>query len=274
MEVNHHQQDNEGEKHQEDIQKSIEVEKIIDDDDVENRCKELEAKIEPLIQTLEGFKLNRYNGKHRYKRRRALERQRSQVKRQVAKLWKELIVLKQESERNQHKRWSVNEQVQNLFTVALKLSYPEFKDKEYHCEDVLKIWPRLLRQPRLGPRSVGWQIKKNLQVQQSEIIQEGLPWVFDIGIVTLFLSGKWMAKSLHKLLRDGVDTWAPPLFIKNYLVNIYFPTCDIASLSDMDSLRRELIKKTLINILEYCKVDWCSMPCGRMMDLLLDYDHI
>ncbi|GKA26439.1 hypothetical protein Tco_0712548 [Tanacetum coccineum] len=128
MEVNHHQQDNEGEKHQEDIQKSIEVEKIIDDDD------------------------------------------RSQVKRQVAKLWKELIVLKQESERNQHKRWSVNEQVQNLFTVALKLSYPEFKDKEYHCEDVLKIWPRLLRQPRLGPRSIGWKIKKNLQVQQSEMI--------------------------------------------------------------------------------------------------------
>ncbi|GKG63968.1 hypothetical protein Tco_0647335, partial [Tanacetum coccineum] len=67
--------------------------------------------------------------------------------------------------------------------MALKLSYPEFKDEEskvvfsireygkYHCEDVLMIWPRLLRQPRLGPRSVGWQIKKNLQVQQSEMIQ-------------------------------------------------------------------------------------------------------
>ncbi|PWA55096.1 arginine--tRNA ligase, cytoplasmic [Artemisia annua] len=159
--------------------------------DGENRCKQLEAKIEPLIQKLKG--ITGYNGTGRYRRRRILERRRSKVKRELAKVWKELIILKQESERNQHKRWSVNEEVENLFNVALKLSYPEFKDEEstvvfsigeygeFHCEDVLDIWPRLGKEGRahLGPRRVGWQIKKNLQLQQPEMIQ-GEPSVLDI----------------------------------------------------------------------------------------------
>lgn len=238
--------------------------------DVGKRCKQLEAQIEPLIQKLES--ITGYNGSSRYRRRRILERRRSKVKREISKMWKELIHLKQESERNQHKRWCFNEEVENLFSVSLRLSYPDMKDEEssavfsireygeYHCEDVLLVWPRLRKEGNmhLGPRSVGWQIKKNLQLQQSEMI-EGEPWVHDIGFVTINISGKWMAKSLHKLLRDGVDTWAPPLFMKNFLVNIYFPSCDIADLTHMDLLRRELIKKTLINILDYCKVGWRSM---------------
>ncbi|GKC65588.1 arginine--tRNA ligase, chloroplastic/mitochondrial, partial [Tanacetum coccineum] len=254
-----------------------------DVDDAENLSKQLEAKIEPLIQALKGF--TRYNGKHRYSRRRALERQRSKVKRKLAKVWKELLILKQESQFKYAKRWSLKREIRNLFSVALKLTFPEYKDEEssivcsvrddgdYNCEDVLEIWPRLREEGKahLEPRRVGWQIKRNVQVQQPEMVhREAAPFVFDIGFVTITLSGKWMAKSLHKLLRDGVDTWAPLLFIKNYLVNIYFPTCDIADLSDMDSLRRELIKKTLINILEYCKVDWCSMPC--VMDLPCEED--
>lgn len=232
------------------------------------RCKQLEAQIEPLIQKLSG--ITGYNGTGRYRRRRILERRRSKVKREISKVWKELILLKQESEDNNG--WCVNEQVNNLFNVALRLSYPELKDEEstvvyntqeygeYHCEDVLLVWPRVTKEGKrhLGPRTVGWQIKKNLRLQQSEII-EGEPWVHDIGFVSIKLSGKWMAKSLHKLLRDGVDTWAPPLFMKNFLVNIYFPSCDVGDLTHMDSLRRELIKETLINILEYCRVGWRSM---------------
>ncbi|GKC13532.1 arginine--tRNA ligase, chloroplastic/mitochondrial [Tanacetum coccineum] len=254
-----------------------------DVDDAENLSKQLEAKIEPLIQALKGF--TRYNGKHRYSRRRALERQRSKVKRKLAKVWKELLILKQESQFKYAKRWSLKREIRNLFSVALKLTFPEYKDEEssivcsvrddgdYNCEDVLEIWPRLREEGKahLEPRRVGWQIKRNVQVQQPEMVhREAAPFVFDIGFVTITLSGKWMAKSLHKMLRDGVATWAPPLFIKNYLVNIYFPTCDIDDLSDMDSLRRELIKKTLINILEYCEVDWCSMVWTRKVKSRLD----
>ncbi|GJR84247.1 hypothetical protein Tco_0155032 [Tanacetum coccineum] len=91
-------------------------------DNNEEECKQLEAKIEPLMQELKG--ITRYNGKGRYKRRTALERRRSKVKKELAKVWKELIVLKQESERSQHKRWSFNEEIGNLFSAALKLSYP------------------------------------------------------------------------------------------------------------------------------------------------------
>ncbi|PWA68501.1 arginine--tRNA ligase, chloroplastic/mitochondrial [Artemisia annua] len=176
-----------------------------DVDDSENRCKRLEAMIEPLIQKLEG--ITGYNGTGRYRRRRILERRRSKVKREISKLWKELILLKQEPDRKQHKRWSVNEEVENLFNVSLRLSFPELKDEEsvvvfsireygeYHCEDVLTVWPRLRKEGKmhLRPRTIGWQIKKNLQVQQSEMI-EGEPWVHDIGFVTINLSGKWMAK--------------------------------------------------------------------------------
>ncbi|GJR53625.1 hypothetical protein Tco_1404146 [Tanacetum coccineum] len=81
-------------------------------DNNEEECKQLEAKIEPLMQELKG--ITRYNGKGRYKRTTALERGRSKVKKELAKVWKELIVLKQESEQSQHKRWSFNEEIRNL----------------------------------------------------------------------------------------------------------------------------------------------------------------
>ncbi|GJV16360.1 hypothetical protein Tco_1361683 [Tanacetum coccineum] len=227
-----------------------------DVDDAENLSKQLEAKIEPLIHALKGF--TRYNGKHRYSRRRALERQRSKVKRKLAKVWKELLLLKQESQFKYAKRWSLNREIKNLFSVALKLTVPEYKDEEssircsvqddgdYHCEDVLMTWPRLREEGKahLGPRRVGWQIKRNVQVQQPEMVhREATPFVFDIGFVNGWLS-------LHKLLRDGADTWAPPLFIKSYLVNIYFPTCDIADLSNIDSLR------PVYTSIYYCRVRW------------------
>ncbi|GJQ99221.1 arginine--tRNA ligase, chloroplastic/mitochondrial [Tanacetum coccineum] len=54
---------------------------------------------------------------------------------------------------------------------------------------------------------------------------ERAPRVFDVGFVTIKLSGKWMAKSLHKMLRDGV-------------------------------------KETSISMLKYCKIDVeFSKPC-------------
>ncbi|GJT03893.1 arginine--tRNA ligase, chloroplastic/mitochondrial [Tanacetum coccineum] len=103
------------------------------------------------------------------------------------------------------------------------------------------------------------KIKNNLELLRPEMIERA-PRVFDVGFVTIKLSGKWMAKSLHKMLRDGIDTWAPKLLIESVKVN--FPSCDMADLVPMDLLRRELIKETSISMLKYCKIDVeFSKPC-------------
>ncbi|GKC34905.1 hypothetical protein Tco_1047289 [Tanacetum coccineum] len=54
-----------------------------------------------------------------------LARDTRRLKRELAKL----IILKQESKRDD-KRWSIQQEVANLFEVSLKLSYPEFKDEK------------------------------------------------------------------------------------------------------------------------------------------------
>ncbi|GKD43432.1 hypothetical protein Tco_1268077 [Tanacetum coccineum] len=65
--------------------------------------------------------------RRRHKRKLAndLARDTRRLKRELAKL----IISKQESERVD-KRWSIRQEVANLFEVSLRLSYPEFKDEK------------------------------------------------------------------------------------------------------------------------------------------------
>ncbi|GJY39397.1 hypothetical protein Tco_0425761, partial [Tanacetum coccineum] len=74
------------------------------------------------------------------------------------------------------KRWSLHEEILKLFETAMELN--------------IKQW-----------------------IPRSDMIEER-PSTKELGFVTIKLSRKWIAKSIHKMLKDGIDTWAPKLTVK------------------------------------------------------------
>nr|GEW93855.1 aminoacyl-tRNA synthetase, class 1a, anticodon-binding [Tanacetum cinerariifolium] len=74
--------------------------------------------------------------------------------------------------------------------------------------------------------------------------------VRDVGYVTFSLSRKWMAQSIHKMINDGIDTWAPKLPVERVIVD--FPSLDEDI--HVGLLRRQAIRYTLIRMLKYSKV--------------------
>ncbi|GKA21276.1 hypothetical protein Tco_0701265 [Tanacetum coccineum] len=65
------------------------------------------------------------------------------------------------------------------------------------------------------------RIKDGIVELKSDMI-EGEPWVYGVGFVTIKLSGKWMTENIRKMLRDGIDIWAPrqKLEFKSTIVNL------------------------------------------------------
>ncbi|GKD94368.1 hypothetical protein Tco_1374205, partial [Tanacetum coccineum] len=164
---------------------------------------------------------------------------------QVEYLIHALKEISQESERDD-KRWSIQLEVANLFEVSLRLVTLNLKMKS----------PSFY----LAQRRSMVITNENQEESSTLATSNDREGICDIGFVTIKLSGKWVAKSILKMLRDGIDTWAPKLLLKSVLVN--FPSCDMADLTQMDLLRRELIKTTSIRMLEYCKIDAeFIMPC-------------
>ncbi|GJY43553.1 arginine--tRNA ligase, chloroplastic/mitochondrial [Tanacetum coccineum] len=162
-------------------------------------------------------------------------------------------------------RWSLKEEVTTLMEDTLRLSFPDLKEEQpmlfgckkeygdYQCENVLSIWPHLRNNPESDfkkPTDVGEEIKKHLE-KRDDMIKEVS--IHDIGIVTFRLSGKWMAESIHKMLRAGIDTWAPKLYVGKVMVN--FPSWDIAGETRVASFRRAYITNTLVRLLKYSKID-------------------
>ncbi|GJX13486.1 arginine--tRNA ligase, chloroplastic/mitochondrial, partial [Tanacetum coccineum] len=146
----------------------------------------------------------------------------------------------------ERKRWSPQEEVTKPFEIAmkrvqreikqnaLKLSYPgerypdltqehriyNYKGEPgvYQCQNALWIWAKLINcltssQLNEGPKYVGEKIKEKFP--ESDMIEER-PSMNEFGFVTIKLSGKWIAKSIHKTLRDVIDTWAPKLPVERW----------------------------------------------------------
>ncbi|GJZ29949.1 arginine--tRNA ligase, chloroplastic/mitochondrial [Tanacetum coccineum] len=168
-------------------------------------------------------------------------------------------------------RWSLQEEILKPFEIALEDSYPRdiypglkqkhriytYKGKHgvYECQDALWIWPGLLNCPGItvskldrGPRYVGEKIKKKFL--KFDMIK-GRPSVNKLGFVTIKLSGKWIAKSIHKMLKAGIDTWAPKLPVQMVIVD--YPSLDEEM--HVDLFQRSSIGCTLMSILEFSKVD-------------------
>ncbi|GKA24985.1 arginine--tRNA ligase, chloroplastic/mitochondrial [Tanacetum coccineum] len=168
-------------------------------------------------------------------------------------------------------RMTLEEQVHVLMQGVLELCFPDLKDEEpiifsaneeygdYQCDNVLSIWHQLRDKPEKYPHikkptDVGEEIKKHLEKRDDMIKQVS---IHDIGFVTFKLSGKWMTKSIHKMVRLGIDTWAPKFYVGKVMVN--FPPLDndiAAEGTRFASLRRSYILDTLIRMLSYSRADF------------------
>ncbi|GJU57034.1 arginine--tRNA ligase, chloroplastic/mitochondrial, partial [Tanacetum coccineum] len=121
------------------------------------------------------------------------------------------------------KSWSFLEEISKPSDETLKSS-----------ENVLSIWPKLReerkkrrgrrdvrnRENLKGPRDVGEEIKRNLRDSDLIMIEEGTS-IHGVGYITFSLSREWMAKSIHKMLKDGIDTWAPELPVERVFVQLF-----------------------------------------------------
>ncbi|GJY08984.1 arginine--tRNA ligase, chloroplastic/mitochondrial [Tanacetum coccineum] len=139
--------------------------------------------------------------------------------------------------------WSLQEEISKPFETALKLIQEEINQNEmalkYGCSD--------LKQEH------GWSYEElgGGCGPPTTLAHNGRPTVNRFGFVTLKLSGKWIAKSLHKMLKDGIDTWAPKQPIERVIVD--YPS--MYEEIQVDLFQRRAIRYTLMRIIEYSKVD-------------------
>ncbi|GKD02941.1 anticodon-binding aminoacyl-tRNA synthetase, class 1a, partial [Tanacetum coccineum] len=171
----------------------------------------------------------------------------------------------QQLQQREDKRWIFKDEVSKVFDDSIKASFSELEEEEeaeimtcpkgvpddYICLNVLSIWPQLRKRysGNKEPRHIGKAIRKNLPKSAKDMIKQCS--VRGIGYVTFSLSRKWMAQSIHKMIKDGIDTWAPKLPVERVIVD--FPSLDEEDIH-VGLLRRRAIRYTLIRMLKYSKV--------------------
>ncbi|KAK8581775.1 hypothetical protein V6N13_144779 [Hibiscus sabdariffa] len=181
---------------------------------------------------------------------------------------------------------SVKAQLAKIFETSLKVTVPNEPDVEpliaactgkfgdYQCNNAMGLWSKIKGKGTQfrGPPAVGEAIKNNLPT--SEMIESCS--VAGPGFVNVVLSKNWMAKSIQKMLIEGIDIWAPMPPVKTAVVDFSSP--NIAKEMHVGHLRSTIIGDTLARMLEFSKVkvlrrnhvgDW-GTQFGMLIEFLFE----
>ncbi|GKE03989.1 arginine--tRNA ligase, chloroplastic/mitochondrial-like protein isoform X2 [Tanacetum coccineum] len=137
------------------------------------------------------------------------------------------------AKKEEAKRWSLQEEIAKTFEQPLKHG--------------LFIWNDV-------PCSVSPCYREfRLVVDANDMIERSRCFVSTPGFIHYMLSREWIARSIHKMIKDGIDTWAPKLSVKKAI--IYFWSRNIAKKMSMGHLRSTFIGESLALMLEYSRVE-------------------
>ncbi|XP_052182400.1 arginine--tRNA ligase, cytoplasmic-like isoform X2 [Diospyros lotus] len=178
---------------------------------------------------------------------------------------------------------NLKQQLAKLFEASLRATVPGEVDVapliaacnprfgDYQCNNAMSLWTKIKGKGSefTGPQPIGRALMKNLPA--SEMIESCT--IAGPGFVNVVLSKQWIAKSIEKMLINGIETWAPKLQVKRAVVDFSSP--NIAKEMHVGHLRSTIIGDTLARMLEFSNVevlrrnhvgDW-----GTQFGMLIEY---
>ncbi|GJZ91567.1 arginine--tRNA ligase, chloroplastic/mitochondrial-like protein isoform X2 [Tanacetum coccineum] len=141
------------------------------------------------------------------------------------------------------KRWSLQEEIAKTFDKPLKHGFfiwdsvpcsisPCYKPcGDYICTSILDVWPDI-KKSRLfeGPTHAALNVLTQLDIQENDMIERSRCFVSVPGFINFTLSREWIARSIHKMIKD-------------------------AKKMSMGHLRSTVIGESLARMLEYSRVE-------------------